>query len=126
MDDRLNPAPLEASILARVSRLFRREVKGVQLGSALVPPQSRGASEPGDATTEQRHPRTAALEAYAEWRGACTEVRRSYRSWTRAPRGHARLPYLVYGAALDREQAAAELYARLVGTLERPAESGLE
>jgi hypothetical protein len=68
----------------------------------------------------------AAVAAYVEWRAACTDVRGAYRSWARTPAPYAELAYLVYGAALDREQAAAEVYARLMRRVGHLVESGLD
>jgi hypothetical protein len=122
MDERLNAPPPRASILARASRIFRRE-PGTQPRSAHVSRDPRAEPDSTDAITEQRHTPNAAIAAQREWRTACTEVRRAYRSWARSPAGNAGLRYLVYTTALDREQAAAEQYARLAGTLGQPAEA---
>ena len=52
--------------------------------------------------------------AYAEWRTACTAVWTAYRCWTHAPRADRALAHAAYAAALDREDAAASTYSRLV------------
>ncbi|HET6868671.1 MAG TPA: hypothetical protein VFH80_22350 [Solirubrobacteraceae bacterium] len=52
--------------------------------------------------------------AYVEWRLACLAVWGAYREWVDAPKRDASLAHAAYGAALDREHAAAGAYARLV------------
>jgi hypothetical protein len=52
--------------------------------------------------------------AYAEWRMSCTSVSAAYRQWSRAPRADADLAHAAYTAALDREDAAARAYSRLL------------
>jgi hypothetical protein len=52
--------------------------------------------------------------AYAEWRMSCTSVRAAYRQWSKAPRADADLAYAAYTSALDREDAAASAYSRLL------------
>jgi hypothetical protein len=59
----------------------------------------------------------AVVAAHVEWRAACADVRSAYGSWAAAPAARAELAYLAYAAALDREHAAAEAYARLMGTV---------
>ncbi len=88
---------------------------------AHVSRDTRAERDSTDSITERRHTPNAAIAAQLEWRAACIEVRRAYRSWARAAAGNAGLRYLVYRAALDREQAAAEQYARLTGKLGQPA-----
>ena len=51
--------------------------------------------------------------AYAEWRMSCASVWAAYRQWSNAPRTDAHVAYAAYTAALDREDAAARVYARL-------------
>jgi len=55
-----------------------------------------------------------AMVAYAEWRFSCTEVRAAYRYWSNAGRAQEELAHSAYIAALDREDAAAHVYAQLV------------
>jgi hypothetical protein len=55
-----------------------------------------------------------AMVAYAEWRFSCTEVRAAYRYWSGARRAQQELAHSAYMAALDREDAAAHVYAQLV------------
>ena len=52
--------------------------------------------------------------AYAEWRTACMAVRAAYQDWTNAPKADGALAHAAYTAALDREDAAASAYARVV------------
>ena len=55
--------------------------------------------------------------AYAEWRMSCTAVWAAYRYWANAPRDDADVAHAAYTAALDREDAAAHAYSRLVTPL---------
>jgi hypothetical protein len=55
-----------------------------------------------------------AMLAYVDWRTASDAVRSAYRTWAAAPRKDAALAHGAYEAALDREAAAAQLYAQLV------------
>jgi hypothetical protein len=61
--------------------------------------------------------------AYAEWRMSCTSVWAAYRQWSSAPKTDAELAYAAYTAALDREDASASVYSRLMkrGTGRDPA-----
>jgi hypothetical protein len=68
----------------------------------------------------------SAVVAYAEWRVACIAVKEAYRKWLDAPRADGALAHGAYEAALDREQAAAEIYAGLMGTVGQLVESGLD
>lgn len=52
--------------------------------------------------------------AYAEWRMSCTSVWAAYRNWANAPEADADLAHAAYAAALDREDAAARVYSRLM------------
>jgi hypothetical protein len=55
-----------------------------------------------------------ALDAYVEWRDACVAVQVAYGVW-RIRRGSERLlAFYAYEDALDREERAANVYARLV------------
>ena len=51
---------------------------------------------------------------YAEWRTACMAVWTAYRDWTNASKGDRLLAHAAYAAALDREDAAASAYSRVV------------
>ena len=54
------------------------------------------------------------IEAYVDWREACRLVRSAYRDWGITRRQGAADAFLEYSKALDREERAAEEYARLV------------
>jgi hypothetical protein len=54
------------------------------------------------------------LRAYVDWREECEEVWRTYRRWAQRSEDDAGDAHCGYAAALDRERAAAEEYARLV------------
>ena len=55
-----------------------------------------------------------ALDAYVEWREACVAVQVAYGLW-RSRRGSDRaLAFYAYADALDREERAADVFARLV------------
>jgi hypothetical protein len=58
--------------------------------------------------------------AYIEWRLASLAVWRAYREWANAPAADGALAHAAYGAALDREHAAAGAYARLVRSASGP------
>jgi hypothetical protein len=72
-----------------------------------------GATVTGPSVRDPSRGEKRAL-AYVEWRLACIAVCAAYRDWTRATRADAVLAHAVYEAALDREDAAATAYARLM------------
>jgi hypothetical protein len=45
---------------------------------------------------------------------SCTSVWEAYREWSTAPQADANLAHAAYAAALDREDAAARVYSRLI------------
>jgi hypothetical protein len=55
-----------------------------------------------------------ALNAYAGWRDQCSAVELAYCHWTGTRGTDAAVWYTAYAAALDREERAAERYARLI------------
>jgi hypothetical protein len=64
--------------------------------------------------SQRRRLMNQALDAYAGWRDQCSAVDLAYGNWS-ATRGHeAEVWYTAYSAALDREEHAAERYARLI------------
>jgi hypothetical protein len=67
----------------------------------------------------------AAVAAYSQWRGECAAVRRAYRRWASASAVDEPLAFNAYAAALDREQRAATLYARLMRRAGHLVEIGL-
>jgi hypothetical protein len=54
------------------------------------------------------------MDAYVDWREACLLVSDAYRSWSSAARPDLAVAFAWYMTALDREERAAEVYARLV------------
>jgi len=59
-----------------------------------------------------------AIGTYIRWREACADVREAYDNWTGAARTDRVLASYAYFAALDREQAAAGVYAAAMRRLE--------
>lgn len=58
-----------------------------------------------------------ALDAYVEWRDECIAVQAAYGAW-RGRRGtQAALAFYAYQDALEREERAANVYARLIRAL---------
>jgi hypothetical protein len=66
-----------------------------------------------------------AVEAYVAWRDECVAVRTEYTAWRRARAAEAALAFDAYEAALDREEAAAEVYAELMVRVGHLAEIGV-
>jgi hypothetical protein len=64
-----------------------------------------------------------AVIAYVEWREECTEVWNAYGSWASAPPKDVRRAHAAYRAALDREEAAAKVYAGLMRRVGRLVET---
>jgi hypothetical protein len=50
------------------------------------------------------------FDTYICWREACHDVRRAYALWQRSERQDRGLAFVAYGAAMDREECAAQLY----------------
>ncbi|HEY2654328.1 MAG TPA: hypothetical protein VGI55_00975 [Solirubrobacteraceae bacterium] len=67
----------------------------------------------------------AAVAAYSQWREECAAVRSTYRRWASASAVDEPLAFIAYKAALDREQRAATLYARLIRRAGHVVEIGL-
>ena len=67
-----------------------------------------------------------AVLAYVGWREECTAVWNAYDWWASAPAEDARRAYAAFRAALDREEAAAIIYARLMGRVGDLVETGLD
>jgi hypothetical protein len=57
------------------------------------------------------------IDAYVDWREECTHVWDASRRWESAVGADAALAFRAYGAALDREERASEVYADLIGRL---------
>jgi hypothetical protein len=69
------------------------------------------------------------LEAYVAWRETCARVDDAYCNWAREPGPRGGVAFGLYMAALDAEEQAAEVYARLVrraGKLPWSEEPGAE
>ena len=62
----------------------------------------------------------AAMDAYVDWREACAGVRDAYRGWDTAAREDSGSALRTYLAALDREERASQIYARLIRMIEPP------
>jgi len=65
------------------------------------------------------------VAAYSDWRRECASVRNAYRSWASARAVDKSLAFVAYNAALDREERAAKLFARLLRRSGQVAEIGL-
>ena len=57
------------------------------------------------------------LASYVRWREACADVRLAYEHWRAAEPGPGAEAFVVYQAALDREECAALDYCDLSGQL---------
>jgi hypothetical protein len=62
------------------------------------------------------------LAAYAAWKRECAGVRAAYDRWARAARSEAWFAFASYRVALDREEQAAIIYARLLPRAQRRPE----
>jgi len=62
------------------------------------------------------------VAAYSTWRLECAAVRAAYGRWARAAASDARCAFAAYRLALDREEQAAHVYARLVPRARRRPE----
>ena len=76
-------------------------------------------------SARQRAVVDATVAAYSNWRGECAAVRNAYRSWASARVVDKPLAFVAYNAALDREEGAANLYARLLRRAGHLTETGL-
>jgi hypothetical protein len=56
----------------------------------------------------------AVMDAYLDWLDQCDAVWSSYRRWVDASEADAGGAFQHYGAALDREEHASEIYAALI------------
>jgi hypothetical protein len=54
------------------------------------------------------------IDAHADWREECAALHDAYDRWANAPRDDRALAFASYVAALDNEEHASLLYARLV------------
>ena len=76
-------------------------------------------------SVRQRAAVDAMVAAYSDWRRECASVRNAYRSWASARAVDKSLAFVAYNAALDREERAAKLFARLLRRSGQVAEIGL-
>ena len=60
--------------------------------------------------------------AYSAWRRECARVRAAYGRWARATGSEAGLAFAAYRVALDSEERAADIYARLLPRVQRRPE----
>lgn len=109
-----------------VPRILRRDPERDRPVSLVVSRHGRDKPASLGRASGQRDAVDAAVIAYVEWRSACTDVRDAYRRWAQASVVDAELAYRAYGAAVDREQAAAEVYALLMRSIGDLVESGLD
>jgi hypothetical protein len=63
-----------------------------------------------------------AVSAYRAWRRECAAVRAAYGRWTRAAKTDAWSAFAAYRVALEREERAADMYARLLPRAQRRPE----
>jgi hypothetical protein len=118
--------PRPVSVLGHALRVFFRGPERTRSATSIASRKHRAEARRLEALTGQRQSVDAAIAAYVEWRATCTELRSAYSRWARAPAADAELAYLTFRAALDREQAAAEVYARLMRKVGHLVESGLD
>ena len=74
---------------------------------------------------KRRDTRALAVDAYVAWRKECVAVRTAYLAWRRTRAAEAALAFDAYQTALDREEAAAEVYAALMRRVGHLVEPGL-
>jgi hypothetical protein len=67
-----------------------------------------------------------AVFAYVEWREECSAVWDAYGRWAGAPPRERAHVEVAYRAALDREEAAANAYAKLIARVGELLETGLD
>lgn len=79
---------------------------------------------PPFAKSTRRRDLDAVLAAYSCWRAECAAVRTAYRAWAHAVPADASLAFACYRKAIDREERAADIYARGVRRLRRLPDLG--
>jgi hypothetical protein len=62
------------------------------------------------------------VAAYSAWRRESAGVRAAYGRWARAAMSDAHFAFAAYRVALDREERAADIYARLLPRAKRRPE----
>lgn len=107
-------------------RIFSRNAERTRSGCLDDSRQRQEQRARSETVTQAREMVDAAVIAYADWRAACTAVRDAYGGWEHALASDAELAFRAYGAALDREQAAADVYAGLMSKVGHLVESGLD
>ena len=60
-----------------------------------------------------------AFARYLDWLAESEAVKAAYGVWSRAPRTDAAVPFVAYGAALDREERAATVYCSVIDQVEQ-------
>ena len=81
---------------------------------------------PTSTSALQRRLVDRAVLAYVEWREECNAVWDAYGRWASAPPGERAHVDVAYRAALDREEAAANAYAKLIARVGDLVETGLD
>jgi hypothetical protein len=66
----------------------------------------------------------AAVDCYVDWREESAAVRRAYRGWAAAERGHRPGAFAAYVAALDREERAGTRYAHVLAYFQATTHGG--
>lgn len=74
---------------------------------------------------KQRNTVQMAVDAYVAWRQECVAVRVTYLTWRRAGAADTADAFDAYESALCREEAAADVYAELIGRVGHVAELAL-
>ena len=64
--------------------------------------------------------------AHMKWRAECTAVWEAYGRWASAPASDSAAAHAAYRAALDREDAAADVYAKLIEDVDHLLGTGLD
>ena len=81
---------------------------------------------PTTASALQRRLVDKTVLAYVEWREECTAVWDAYARCAGAPAQERAHVHTAYWAALDREEAAANVYAKLIARVVDLLESGMD
>lgn len=109
--------------MKRVRRILRRNPQR-RCSTLNVPPLGGAKPASSAAVTQLRETVDATIDAYVDWRAACTDVRDAYDAWADEPVVDVELAYRVCAAAVDREEAAAAVYAELIRIVGLLLESG--
>jgi hypothetical protein len=89
---------------------------------------SRSSTLPGSIESTALHQQAVddTISAYVDWREESMGVWTAYSWWARVTPSEAADAYAAYRAALDREQAAAEVYRGLIGRVSRLVRARLD